>query len=176
MSPRFFRDAAQVLELLRLHAQIPLLVGCSSQGLIVGDQEVEEGAGLVLGRYSLPGAELSGFHFTQRQLEDSSGRGYWAGQTGVAGDRTNGWLVFADPFTDCEGWLRERAYGPCLRWGVGQRRSATRATQIYLNREVYEEGMAVSIGGQAGECHFPGCADWRDVNHHQGGANSFTKS
>ena len=33
MSPRFFEHAKQVLEILRVHAQIPLLAGCSSQAL-----------------------------------------------------------------------------------------------------------------------------------------------
>src|SRR5882724_5221530 len=46
MAPRFFPQAKQVLEILRVHARIPLLAGCSSQGLIAGDQEVEEKAGL----------------------------------------------------------------------------------------------------------------------------------
>ena len=36
MAPDFFPHAKQILEILRVHAQIPLLAGCSSQGLIVG--------------------------------------------------------------------------------------------------------------------------------------------
>ena len=66
-----------MLELLRVHAQIPLLVGCSSQGLIVGDQEVETNGGLVLGLYYLPGAELRAWHFTQEQVEEANGAAYW---------------------------------------------------------------------------------------------------
>ena len=42
MSPRFFSRAKQVLEILRVHARIPLLAGCSSQSLIVGEHEVEQ--------------------------------------------------------------------------------------------------------------------------------------
>ncbi len=38
MAPRFFSQARQTLEILRVHAQIPLLVGCSSQTLIAGEQ------------------------------------------------------------------------------------------------------------------------------------------
>ena len=49
MGPAFFPHAAQVLELLRVHAQIPLLAGCSSTSLIAGNCEIEEKAGLVLG-------------------------------------------------------------------------------------------------------------------------------
>src|ERR1051325_3559369 len=56
MSPKFFSDAKQILEILRVHAQIPLLAGCSSQGLIVGSEEIEDNAGISLALYSLPGA------------------------------------------------------------------------------------------------------------------------
>jgi len=63
MSPRFFPQAKQILEILRVHAQVPLLAGCSSQGLIVGEQEVEDRAGLSLALYHLPGADLKAFHF-----------------------------------------------------------------------------------------------------------------
>jgi len=56
MAPRYFKQARQILEILRVHARIPLLAGCSSQSLIVGAEEVEENAGLTLGLYSLPGA------------------------------------------------------------------------------------------------------------------------
>src|ERR1700733_11526328 len=36
MSPKFFPHAKSVLEILRVHAQIPLLAGCSSSGVIAG--------------------------------------------------------------------------------------------------------------------------------------------
>src|SRR2546423_11746788 len=65
MNPRFFLHAAQILELLRVHARIPLLAGCSASSVIAGDQEIEEKPGLVLGLYHLPDAVLQPFHFTQ---------------------------------------------------------------------------------------------------------------
>jgi len=107
MAPRFFPHAKQILEILRVHAQIPLLAGCSSQGLIVGEEEVEENAGLTVGLYGLPGADLRGFHFTQEQVEEANGPGYWRLETGIEPEQTNGWLAFIDPFhIDSEGWLR----------------------------------------------------------------------
>src|SRR6185503_1385881 len=58
LSPKFFSDAEAVLEVLRVHARVPLLAGCSSASLIAGKAEIEADAGLVLGLYSLPGATL----------------------------------------------------------------------------------------------------------------------
>src|SRR5260221_12962100 len=115
MAPKFFPHAAQVLELLRVHARVPLLVGCSSHSLIAADEEIEEEGGLVLGLYHLPGARLTPFYFTQEQLERASEPGYWELETDIPRANTNGWLVFLDPFRlDCERWLKSwnQAYAP----------------------------------------------------------------
>ena len=40
MSPKFFPHAEQVLEILRVHAKIPLLLGCSSTGLVANAEEI----------------------------------------------------------------------------------------------------------------------------------------
>ena len=56
MAPRYFKHARQILEILRVHARIPILAGCSSQSLIVEAEEIEDHAGLTVGVYALPGA------------------------------------------------------------------------------------------------------------------------
>jgi small ligand-binding sensory domain FIST len=152
LAPAFFPDAAEVLEALRVHAHIPLLVGCSSASLIAADQEIEDKPGLVLGLYSLPGADLKAARFTQEQLEEFSGPGYWHMETGVTPEQTNGWLAFADPFhLDCEQWLRtwNEAYAPLpIVGGLASGDHTTQQTQVYLNGDVFEEGgVAVSIAG-----------------------------
>ncbi len=152
MTPPFFRHAAQVLEIIRVHARTPLLAGCSSPGLIAGASELEEATGIVLGLFALPGAVLNGIHFAQGQIEEADGPGYWHLETGIQPDGTNGWLVFADPFhTDAEGWLRgwNEAYAsvPVLG-GLASGDPAEHATQLYLNGEVFSEGgVAVAIRG-----------------------------
>jgi small ligand-binding sensory domain FIST len=46
MTPHYFEAAARILEVLRVHAEIPLLLGCSSTSLIVGGREIEDEPGL----------------------------------------------------------------------------------------------------------------------------------
>jgi small ligand-binding sensory domain FIST len=157
MSPKLFANARQILEILRVHAQIPLLAGCSSQGLIVNQQELEEDAGLTLGLYALPGAEVEGIHFTQEQVEEANGPGYWRLETRVDPERTNGWLAFIDPFhLDSESWLRtwNEAYEPLpVMGGLASGDFTEHRTQVYLNGEVFEDGgVAVSIGGKVKLC------------------------
>ena len=155
MSPRFFGRARQVLEILRVHARIPLLAGCSSPSLIVGEQELERNAGLSLGLYALSGAELTAFHFTQAQVEEANGPAYWRLETGVEPHQTNGWLVFIDPFhLDSESWLQtwNEAYAPRpILGGLASGDANEPLTQVYLNGEVFEEGgVAISCGGGVG--------------------------
>ncbi|HTY89147.1 MAG TPA: FIST N-terminal domain-containing protein [Candidatus Acidoferrum sp.] len=152
MSPKFFPVAKAVLEILRVHARIPLLAGCSSTGLIAGSQELEGASGLVLALYVLPGAELKGFHFTQEQLEEAGAPDYWHRETGIGPEHTNGWLVFIDPFhLDAENWIRSwnLAYAPQpALGGLASGVFNQQTTQVYLNGEVFEEGgVAISVGG-----------------------------
>ena len=152
ISPRFFDRAPQILELFRVHAQIPLLAGCSSGSLIAGGEEIEEGAGLVLGLFSLPGAILKAARFTQAQLDEASGPAYWHLENGIRPEETNGWLCFADPFRlDCEAWLRawNEAYAPLpIVGGLASGDHAAQTTQVYMNGDVFEEGgVAISVGG-----------------------------
>lgn len=153
MTPHFFPHAAQVLESLRLHARVPMLVGCSSENLVCGGKEIEDKPGLVLGLYYLPGAKLTAKRFTQEQVDEAGGPEYWHHATGVNPDQTNGWLVFLDPFnTDAESWLKQwnEAYAPTpILGGMASGVYTEKQTQIYLNGEVFEDGgVAVSIGGE----------------------------
>src|SRR6266498_3295939 len=153
MTPRFFPHAVHVLEVLRVHAEIQLLAGCSSNSLIAGAAELEDApGGLVLGLFALPDTRLRALHFTQEQAEEANGPGYWHLETGVHSDETNGWLVFADPFhLEAERWLRSwnEAYAPQpVLGGLAGGDPEEQRTQVYLNGDVFEEGgVAVSFGG-----------------------------
>ena len=153
MTPRFFPHAAQVLEILRVHAHIPLLVGCSSAGLITGPEEVEEETGLALGLFFFPGAELRAHRFVQGQVEEANDPGYWHLKTGLSPEQVNGWLVFADPFhLDSDSWLKSwnEAYASVpILGGLASGDSSEQRTQVYLNGDVLEEGgVAIAFGGE----------------------------
>jgi small ligand-binding sensory domain FIST len=155
MTPRFFPHAGQVLEILRVHARIPLLAGCSSNSLITGDQEIEESAGLVLGLFDLPGAQLQEFRIGPDPENETREPDDWHQLTGISRDTTNGWLAFADPFNmNTEGWLQNwnRAYAATPTFGgLASGNPTEPVTQIYVNDRVYEDGgVAISFGGSVG--------------------------
>jgi small ligand-binding sensory domain FIST len=152
MTPQYFSNAEQILELLRVHAQIPLLIGCSSTSLIVGSKEIEDKEGVVLALYALPGAKLRAVHFTQEQVEEATGAAYWHMETSVTPEQVNGWLVFADPFhLDAETWLEtwNESYAPKpILGGLASGDMTAQATQVYLDGEVFDEGgVALAVGG-----------------------------
>ncbi len=153
MTPSFFDNAGQILDIFRVHGEIPLLLGCSSSGLIAGAQEIEEGDGLVLGLYSLPGCALDASYFSQSDVDGAGAEDYWRLQTSLEPTDTNGWLVFADPFhLDMSSWLSSwnRSYPDVpVFGGLASGQPGEERTQLYLNGEVYEEGgIALSCGGE----------------------------
>jgi hypothetical protein len=156
--PRFsvaeiFAARGTVLEILRLHAQIPLLVGCSGGGLVANSEEIEGAGGLVLALYSLPGANLKGIRFTQEQVDSAEGEDYWPVETGVAKSKVNGWLAFANPFNlDGEKWLRswnQNYSGIPVYGGLASGNFQEQTAQVYLDGEVFDDGgVAIAVGGE----------------------------
>ncbi len=152
LSPKFFPDAKAVLEILRMHAQIPLLVGCSSSGLIAGAEELEAAGGLVLALYALPGAELKAVRITQEQITEAGAENFWPVESGVLPKNVNGWLAFLDPFhMDAEGWLRSwnKSYpAKPVYGGLASGDFPEPLTQLYLDGDVFEDGgVALAVGG-----------------------------
>jgi small ligand-binding sensory domain FIST len=152
MAPKFFPHAAQVLEILRVHARIPLLAGCSGGGLVANSEELESAGGLVLALYSLPGAKLTGTRITQEQVQSAEGENFWPVETGVAREKVNGWLAFIDPFHfDAESWLRswnENYFQVPVYGGLASGNYPEPLTQVYLGGEVFEDGgVAIAVGG-----------------------------
>ena len=153
LSPKFFPHAQPVLEILRVHARIPLLAGCSSTGLVANAEEIENAGGLVLALYSLPGAKLKGVRFTQENIESADAENYWPVETGVAKKDVNGWLAFVDPFhLDSESWLtswNESYAAVPVYGGLASGSFPEPLAQVYLDGEVFEDGgVAIAVGGE----------------------------
>jgi small ligand-binding sensory domain FIST len=153
LTPGWFDVAAEALEVLRVHGRIPLLIGCSSPGLITNSDELEQTTGLVLGLFHLPGAKLSPTRIAGTQIEEAASAAWWHQVTGVTPDQTNGWLVFADPFhLDCQRWLNQwnEAYAPLpVLGGLASGDYPSPRTQLYLNGDVFEDGVVgLSVGGE----------------------------
>lgn len=152
MAPWLAPHAEQVLEILRVHAQASLLVGCSGASLIAGGEEIEQHPGLAVGLYHIPGANVRAFRFTQADVEAGGGPAYWQSQAGLEPADVHGWLVFMDPFTvDGERWLGQwnEAWQGCPTFGgMASGSSSEQGTQVYLDGTVHDDGaIAVAFCG-----------------------------
>jgi small ligand-binding sensory domain FIST len=124
------------------------LAGCSGQGIIGPEREVEGEPALALVRLALPDATVRAVHVTQRTLEDE-GVGRLGGLTL---EDVNAWLLLADPFRlEVERLIAdlEQAYpGVTLIGGLASGRMDERRTHVFVNDQVYDEGaVVIGLGG-----------------------------
>jgi small ligand-binding sensory domain FIST len=108
VSASWLSQINEVLDLVRLHGRIPLLVGTVGAGLIGRRQEAEGAAGMSLLLVRLGETKLTPVLISTEQIEESTGPGYWQMETGIGPDEVDSWIVLANPFApDLERWLTE---------------------------------------------------------------------
>jgi small ligand-binding sensory domain FIST len=108
LSASWLPQIHEVLDLVRLHGRIPLLLGSVGGGLIGRSQEAEGVAGMSLLLVRLPEARLTPVLISSEQIEESTGPAYWQMEAGLGPEEVDSWIVLANPFApDLERWLAE---------------------------------------------------------------------
>lgn len=147
--------ATELLDLVRVYGQVPLLAGCSTHALVCEGHEYEPSgpaeSGFTLGLYALPGARLTARHIgsqAQEAVENAPNpTRYWQDLTGITPENSRGWLAFMNPF----GWEGERwisqwnvAYPgiPCIG-GLATGNWEDPLAHVYLNGTAHEEGAVL---------------------------------
>ncbi|GAC1500632.1 MAG: FIST C-terminal domain-containing protein [Ktedonobacteraceae bacterium] len=143
---------ADIIRVVRRETGMPLVIGCSAQGIIGTDQELEDLPSLSLLALSLPETTLQPVRLTQAMLESCSRPQDWHEELGIAADEVNAWLIFADPFQmDCEELVEgfSRAYpGVPMIGGLASGSIEERLTNVFLNDEVFDDGaVALAVSG-----------------------------
>ena len=83
LSASWLPQINEVLDLVRLHGRIPLLVGSLGAGLIGAKQGAEGVAGMSLLLLSLPETKLTPVLISNEQIEESTGPAYWQMESGM---------------------------------------------------------------------------------------------
>ncbi|PAW79749.1 MAG: hypothetical protein B9S32_00030 [Verrucomicrobia bacterium Tous-C9LFEB] len=151
VSVDYIEHINDVLEIIRLNARVPLLTGCSTQGIIGTNEESEAQSGFSLLLLSLPDCQVKAVPFTQAMIEEATVADYWYEKTGLKPDDVKAWLVFADPFTcQLDDWLKSwnRAYPgvPCLG-GLACGPTQSAESWLFLNDGLVEHGIAIALSG-----------------------------
>ncbi len=108
VSADWLPQIGEVLDLIRLHGRIPLLVGTVSAGLIGTWKEAEGASGMSLLLVRLPHSVLTPVLISAAQIEASTGPAYWTRETGLSAEDVDAWIILANPFIPgLEDWLAE---------------------------------------------------------------------
>ena len=138
------------LELLRVYAQIPLLVGCTGAGLIGTGKEAEDRSGFSLLLLSLPRTKITPFEFSQAQVEEGTGPGFWHQESGVAADGADVWLTLTNPLRlDADRWLTawNGAYPGVPAIGGLAGGDADNIVVCHDGRAISGDGIALALSG-----------------------------
>lgn len=93
------------LELLQLHAHIPILAGCSTSAVIGTNREAEKHSGFSLLLLNLPGTRVCEAKVEAGEV-DGMAPSDWHRIAGATPDEVEAWFAFCDPFGfPVEPWL-----------------------------------------------------------------------
>ena len=145
-SSAWIDQAPELLDLLRIHAHLPVLVGCTSGGLVAGDRELPAAGGFVLALFHLPGARLRALHVPATALARNAGAGDLHRATQDLG-KVNGWLIFAEPFhLRGDSWLpawQDELPGAVFLGGLASPGHQSERAAVFVNGQCHADGAAV---------------------------------
>ncbi len=160
VTPDYIPKIADFLEVVRLHAHIPLLVGGSGHSLLGVGEEMEGGSGFSLLLLRLPGAEARAFHIPASAMEGGGSRDAvaWRAFVGAEAAASKAWLALVDPFDfPVERWLTQwdEAFSGIPVFGglasgakrPGEGMGANEAW-VFLNDQVVDGAVVVGFGGE----------------------------
>ncbi|HZP81995.1 MAG TPA: FIST N-terminal domain-containing protein [Chthonomonadaceae bacterium] len=151
-------EAAAMAARLHRHLSPRVLVGCTCEGVIGGDKEIEGEPGVSVLAGSLPDVTLTPFHIALDEWEDlltaddDTALRRRVGLLGAKKEATRAFLLFADPFTTPIVELMEAldrlAPGVPTVGGMASGASQIGQNVLLLNDDVLEEGtVGVRVGG-----------------------------
>lgn len=143
-------DLPALVEAIYTKTGAKTLIGCTGQGVIGQNRELEDEGGLAVLALSLPGLSLKVKHLTQNALTASDFSISQATDTTLTD--TNAWLTICDPFTFDTSALIEKFTtewpGVPVVGGMASGDFRVRQTYLFHNGEVLSEGaLVVGIGG-----------------------------
>jgi small ligand-binding sensory domain FIST len=142
--PRFVSDAESLAEAVSKSVGARHLLGCTGGGIIGVDSEVEHKPAISLLVGQLPDVQISPVHITEKDLEESTGPGFWHFQLEVEPGGSPNFLVVIDPFSiQAINLVREltEAYpGAPIIGGLASGGQQPGVNRLFLDNQVLDEG------------------------------------
>lgn len=152
VTPSYVPYLEDLLELIRVYGHVPILIGCTGEGIIGTGRELENKEGFSLLLLSLPNTTITPFEFGQSDVDEGN-IDDWYSKSGIKKDAVDAWIVLGNPFRlAVDEWLSQwnEAYpgipaigGMC---SVGEANPAN-AVVFHDGRAVKGEGVALALKG-----------------------------
>lgn len=141
-----YEDALdQVIDRMNQFLPHALLMGCSAEGTIGVDKEIERVASMSLLVASLPDVVIRPFHLRQPQLEAAQSASDWERIAGVDPDSKPVFICLADPFSIAVYEFLDQMninYPHCpVVGGIASAGRAPRQNRLLLGNLAHDEGM-----------------------------------
>ena len=151
-SPHYFSDIQRMVDIIHENLRPQALVGCVGQGIIGGDQEIEEHPGLVLWGLRSTDMRVVPFKLTPNtEGEEVSLDGWPAALEATTHPYT--FFLFADPFStpidELLSQLEEQAPGSSAIGGIASGGMDVGESRLVLNRDIIGSGV-VGVAVQGG--------------------------
>ncbi len=149
----FVEEFEKVVE--RVSERLPnaVLIGCTAEGAIGSDKELERVPAMSLLAGSMPGVLIHPFHLRQAQVEAAQTQHDWERIVAAAPESRPAFIAFADPFSIAVHTVIEQLNefypGAPLVGGMASAARQPRQNRLLLNGELFDEGMiGVALSGR----------------------------
>ena len=152
-TPHFDDELEGVVDRVGSAFSTAVLMGCTAEGTIGVQREIERMPSMSLLVGSLPEVRVRPFHIQQRQLETAVTEPDWERMVAVSPDSGPVFIALADPFSvaihDFLEGLNESYPGAPLVGGVASAARQPKQNRLVLNGEIHCEGLiGVSLTGR----------------------------
>lgn len=150
---QFGPDVEKLVEAVRGVVGSRHVIGCTGGGIIGAEREVEHKPAVSLLVGELPGVQIEPFHITERDLEESTGPGFWHFQLEVEPADNPNFILLAEPYSvqviQLVSELSEAYPAAPIVGGLASGAQRAGENRLFLDDKVIEEGaVGLSLTGR----------------------------
>lgn len=142
-------QAEEIMEIVRIYAQVGTVIGCCANGLIAGSREIENEAGFSVALYHLPDTQVRAIHLPLTHFQAADRATTLRAAIGPHPEAVNAWMLFASSESiGNEAWLPDWDNATDQHVTIGGFASIDQhahKSYLYLDGKVYTDG-AVALG------------------------------
>lgn len=151
--PQYLPHVSDLAEALRSATGARHLLGCTGGGIIGVEREVEHRPAISLLVGELPDVQITPIRITEKDLDETSGPGFWHFQLEVEPSANPNFILLADPFSiralNLVDALTEAYPGAPMVGGLASGAQQPGENRLLLDGEIFDEGaIGITLTGR----------------------------